>query len=279
MKNGSITLKVKKNDRFIDPELPMMTVLDTGDVARSCYYSYLMPSSGHTPNMHQVATTGSSQINHVMLNEASFLDLIRYAYNERGKYDFNPDNTILLQVKDSGRYKRPRDPNRLDGWIDQNEYLYELRIPANQASRMHDIMKDDLTRFMPVDIRIEQREVDCMVLVRTDSASHQQPVTDSFYIESVKTDSGMILTYHNEPWDQLFTDFKHNLSFERNPAPLIDATGLPSSFRMSFSSRDIYRIKNQRKIDMQGFRALLNKYGVDFVVKKWKTDVLVITDR
>jgi thiol-disulfide isomerase/thioredoxin len=278
LKKGTIRLKVKKDAQWIESNLPMMVFMDTAVVRRASYYSYLMPASGYAAEFKRQSTDGTRVINHLMLNYSSLLDILKVAYGEDGKYDFHPGNTILLNVRDKNEFTPPHDQNFFDEWEDHHSFLYEIMVPEKKAGNLYLYMQQDLTHFMNADVKHSKREIDCWVLVRTDSTVQLSlPGTDTFSIQSVKSDKGIFNIYKNISWGKFVHNMQRDLSSEGFPAPLKDGTGLPDNFIISYSDAGLFGT-SQRKIDMERFKLILKSFGVDVILKKWTTDVLVISE-
>lgn len=106
----------------------------------------------------------SGRLVRLALNCSSILNLIKAAYGEWGKYNFQASYALDIKVKNAYRLDFPGDRNLYDNWIDSNLYSYEQWIPASRMDERFTIMQDDLERYFNLDIKIEYRKVKSLAL-------------------------------------------------------------------------------------------------------------------
>ncbi len=103
------------------------------------------------------------------------LDLIAWTYN----YHFQ--NRIFLLVKDSCRFFPPAQHSQ--DWQTQACFSYELTVPATfPLGKAKEIMKQDLARYLELNIRLETRAMHCYVIrplqeISANRTKHKTPAT------------------------------------------------------------------------------------------------------
>ncbi|MFC0776013.1 TlpA family protein disulfide reductase [Terrimonas alba] len=105
------------------------------------------------------------------VNCSSVLDLYKLAFEEKGKYSFAAQYSLNLQVADKHSYIPPLNNNKMDDWLDNHAFNYQLIVPAAMANNRFKIMQQDLQRFFDLDAKIEIRKVKSLVLKHTRSMS------------------------------------------------------------------------------------------------------------
>ncbi|WP_276504445.1 TlpA family protein disulfide reductase [Terrimonas pollutisoli] len=101
------------------------------------------------------------------VNCSSVLDLYKLAFEEKGKYNFAAQYSLDLQVSDKYSYTSPPDNNKMDDWLDNHAFNYQLIVPVAMANNRFKIMQQDLQRFFDLDAKIEIRKVKSLVLKNT----------------------------------------------------------------------------------------------------------------
>jgi len=239
------------------------------------FYSSLMKANEELPGiigMNKI--NGSTTSNRIYANKVAIVDLFRMAFSEGNKYNLTPRNTIILEVKDSFKYIYPSDKNLMDEWRAENSYGYELLVPPSKSKNLYIIMQDDLMRYFDVEAKIEKKEINCLVLVKTDEqnkAFNENKIAKS---EHKRRNDTMI--FINQPLKDLSTILKSILDAKGVIAPFIDQTHYSGTITLDlFFNR---YLKNRDEL-VASLRKQLQRHGLDLVEKKSVTNVLVIKER
>ncbi len=279
LKRNKIELAIKADINPTVSGLPVILAPDSSKIiSNALYYSGIMPSLGSTGvNYQRDAVGGSIKTNRIIMNNASVLRLLQVAFGEEGKYDFNPRNTVILNVKDTFRYVYPSDNNLYDEWSSGNSFFYELKVPGEKANNFYKFMQQDLERFFNVTARVEQKKIECYLLVKTGKIIKLDSTPGAFKVKYLDTGAGTIAQFQNMPFSQFVWNLKSSFSGMSVKQPVIDATGLNGSLAISYTSQDLFDDMNQQ-INMEGCKQLLRKYNLDLIKKEWLTYVLIIQE-
>ncbi|MFC7526128.1 TlpA family protein disulfide reductase [Parapedobacter sp. GCM10030251] len=74
------------------------------------------------------------------------------------------DNRVIVELPDSIDYQSYDLHYLDDNWKQRNVFCYESRMPPDRSHLLNEVMKRDLTLYFGVKARIENREMDCLVL-------------------------------------------------------------------------------------------------------------------
>jgi thiol-disulfide isomerase/thioredoxin len=240
------------------------------------YYSALSHHiSGLTISNGISSTVNDEEPNKISCTSSSISQLFQRAFAEGNKYNFEPANTVILNVKDKWKFTYPEDIDQWGEWFKSNAYYYELLIPPTRASDLYKIMQKDLLRYFEVDVRVEKRKIRCLLFV---SAGNQ---------ERLRTKGGKPETNFwriNEDSIQ----YIRNQSFERIRAWI---TGIPNGMGLSTPVIDLVEFRGNIDFEIERtilradpfnlprLRKVLQKYGLDLIEQLYLTDVLVISDK
>ena len=214
--------------------------------------------------------------NRITLRGYSIPYLYVYAFGEN-KYDFYPRNCIILQVKDSSKYLRPADKNLRSAWDMKNVYTYDLMVPPDKINERFKFMQQDLERYFDAKGIIEKRKIKCMVLVRTSDDDKIKSKGGKFNISHTKTTDGDSVVYQNAPFEYFTWNLKNWFSGNGFPEPFIDGTGYKGNIDMRYINTD-FNGDEGHSINVEGFRKILNRFGLDLKEEDYVTDVLVIKE-
>ncbi|MGH2644191.1 MAG: hypothetical protein ACRDE2_09595, partial [Chitinophagaceae bacterium] len=232
-------------------------------VKQALYYSYIM---------HRIPTQvgGLIESNHLYINSASIVKLFTLAFSEGSRYNFDPGNTVILEVKDKSKYLYPKNMGDLDKWTSENSYYYELKVPRSQSDRLYQYMQQDLERYFGVDAGAEKREILCLVLVKRGSISNLRSkggISDT----NINSASGDTVCYfHNYTFKQILQKLEPFYSISL-PTPLMDGTGYKGKVDIAF--------KRGAATNLSILEKELAKYNLYLVKKEWPAEVLVIREK
>lgn len=265
-----LKLPEKKDVLHFDWDRPFITLVDSNLQKQVEYYSYIMHAVQGLSGSYSIdAKGGSLTPNHISFNRAPAIRLFITAFEEGGKYDFKPRNSVVLKVKDSAEYIPPEDVNDFDKWIDKYSYCYELKVPPLRASKLYTFMQQDLERYFDVEAKIAKNEARCLVINKINSKN------------IIKTKGGRTETYqkdglwyfHNVPFKDFILNLKVVANGNQYPNPIIDNSGIKGNVDMAI---DASLIKNFNVVSLI---KCLRKYGLNAKERDWVTDVLIIRDK
>jgi len=240
------------------------------------YYSALSLCIPGLDIGNAVASTGEKRSpNRISFNCGSVLELLKVAFSEGSKYNFEPSNTVALNVDDKEKYVYPKDEEELPNWYAHNSYYYELLIPPERSDQLYKIMQKDVARYFDVDVRVEKRKIKCLLLISIGS------------MDKLKTTGGKPATNFYRMSDDSIRYLK-NQSFEQivnwlTRVPTAYSLSTPVINLVKFTGNVDFEIKsstiNAEQFNLSTLRAALHQYGLDLVEKVYFTDVLVISDK
>ena len=246
------------------------------------YCSYIMNPSIHELGVREYSgpfgeADDTNQLrNRIIIQGYSIPYLYAYAFGEN-KYDFYPANRIILQVKDSSNYIRPENKNLWDTWDMKNVYTYDLMVPPDKINQRFKYMQQDLERYFNAKGAIEKRNIKCMVLIRTSDEDKLKSKGGKFHISHTKNADGDSVVYQNAPFEYFTWNLKNWFSGNRFPEPFIDGTGYTGNIDMRYINID-FNGDEGHSINVDGFRKILSRFGLDLKEEDYLTDVLVIKE-
>lgn len=208
----------------------------------------------------------------VSIQNQSIAELYRLAWKDQFDNDvfvgFGNYGNMDWQVADFGRYWY-RDGILYD-WFVQNTYCYEIMTPIVQASSMFTYMREDLDRYFQLETRVEEREVDCLVLQNLGRSGQLISEAPHFHFTPDSDTSFRMVKrgFHDLLFkiDALFG--KQNDRF----LPLVNESG--------------YRLDDVVDLSISGnladfgvFRQQLQLMGLDLSLTKRRIKILVIKER
>jgi hypothetical protein len=207
-------------------------------------------------------------------NCMSITELCKRAFEERGRYRFVVPASIEIQLPDSLRFVRPRNEEQMDQWMRKYCFNYELMVPLDQEAMLYEMMQEDMRRYFGVEVRVLQKKVPSLVLVRTMKedklktkgglAMYQLYASTDYHSMQ---DSARYLT--NEPFEMLSRILKgwveHALGY-----PFFNETGYEGRIDIEMGGEVVDHIS------LAGLKKALKPYGLDLVEKERIIDVLMI---
>jgi len=241
------------------------------------YYSYISKCNDSISVSHfnRISIDGGKK---VRLSDdcQSIAQLYKRAFSEGNKYNFDIVGCFIFQTIDSFKYFPPIDKNQIDFWRENYAYSYDLIVPFHQKESMYKIMQQDLERSFRLNARVEMRQVNSYVLVKSNGR------------DKLKTRGG---TSINRLWpnpdesssrDSVL--FLQNLSFnffverlktwcEYNLGPFYNETNYLNDADISIKSNSL------QPAMIKSLRQDLKRYGLDIIEENRKAAVLVISEK
>lgn len=259
--NGNPPVLKEKKDIFnYNYDVPVIAEGNGRWIKEALYYSYIM---------HRIPAQvgGIIEPNHIYFNSASIVKLFKIAFSEGTKYNFNPRNTVILQVKNKSKYIYPENESDFDKWAENNAYYYELKVPDSMSSQLYEYMKQDLERYFDVRAFVSKRKVMCLVLVKKGSINKIKS-------KGGKTDSNIysatgdtVCYFHNYALKNMMEELQA-LYQDKIAMPFIDGTGYNGNVDIKFNRKAVG--------DLSLLKKELLKNNLELVKKEWPTTVLVI---
>ncbi len=191
--------------------------------------------------------------------------LLRVAYGGLDHNRFGPlndDRRVILAVKDSARFVRPKDKNQIVPWEWQHTWCYEIQVDPSNASRIPQLMQADLCSYFGFDVAVETRKVRGLALVRYGSEIKIKTAGK----RSIPSYNTVAKEYHadNQKVDALAGTLSYML-----PMLVADETKLTENIDYTIPETD----------DPEKLRPTLRAFGLDLVEKEIEVEMLVIRDR
>lgn len=269
----NINLAEKKFEPVNSFESPLIALTKGKGLENLKSYSFLGHCiSGMT--FSNAATSSSDNIkpNRITQNCASIGQLYEIAFNEGGKHNFSPANTIIYNVKKLSKYKIPANNNEMDEWKTNYSFNYELFIPVSEADLLYKKMQQDLYRYFDVKAKIEKKSIDCLALMRTDIKDRLktkgEPPSTNFWM--ITSDS--IKFMNNQSFESFVKAISVSYITTINKKPFIDATKYKGNIDIKLSN-ELLDTFNMNQVNSE-----LKRYGLLVIKTKKIMDVLVLTD-
>jgi thiol-disulfide isomerase/thioredoxin len=236
------------------------------------YFSYILPAiDSLEPMSITFGSHGSKLRNRFIQNKTGLFTLFTTAYSgNTDRFQLGAGN-VVLEVRDSAPFIRPRDPALAAAWIKKNTYLYDLMVPEGRAGDLYRFMQIDLERFFGYTCRIEKRIKPCYNITLADKG------------ERLKTMGGKLeIALRTPPCDSASWCFR-NVNMQRFISRLEsilrskghyfnDATGFAGNFDIVLPA-DL-----SDGFDLEIFRKALQRHGLDVEAGTCEKEVLVIRD-
>jgi thiol-disulfide isomerase/thioredoxin len=237
-------------------------------------FSYL----SHCKMNYHLTSLNRNGFNELTVSCVSIVELYQNAYNgsEQMHYKFNRPGRTILEVKDSFRVKRPKDPNQFNEWFENYCYNYQLSLPRQREDEKYQIMKEDLQRYFNLQAKVELRNVHCLTLVRTSTANKLATKSGktlyNFYSaneSTTKIDS--IRELINVPYT-VFAELLSRYIENAHEISFVDVTNFNGNIDIRLSAKALDTMSIPR------LRMELKKYDLDLIEMNLPMEVLVIKD-
>ncbi len=269
-----IEFRIKRDVFGFKSEMPIMAQNNEPFLNKMKYSSSLFSSIDGVIGYSSSKEKGAENPYHIRYNGMSARLLFVFAFEENGKYDFwGAKNSVILDVRDNDKFVRPKDPQKYNYWATHYSYCYDLWVPPDQANRIYDIMKNDLENYFNAYGKIEQRKIDCFVLVRTtkNDKLHSKGGNPERAFRKAPYDS---LYYFRNWYFKYFVSILHRLfDNQRLATPFVDATEYKGKVDIAIPASLF-----DKGFNMDLLRKSLMKYGLDIKKERRKVNVLIISN-
>lgn len=247
----------------IDPDLPVLHYADSGLLAATDYWSFLMPALQEQPASNTIRSQhGSVLPNRIYKNRCTGANLLLEAWRER-MYSSTKIEKVVFDVQDRSRYL-----NTL--------YAYDLLVPANKAKAIYHYMQEDMRRYFGVAVSVETRYVRSCVLVRTSSKDLLRS-KGGIPFQSGKPEHGdSLFILRNKSFAYLRNLIQSRVSRIAKGLSFVDATEYEGNIDVQFAAALFDPVLS---VDLPTMRMALQSYGLDLIVQEWPVNVLLVKDR
>lgn len=246
----------------VDRNKPLFLSEKFGDNIQLKAYSIF--AKGYYPGLPQgnkIRKTKEGNIYGRQINNANMMTIYRailYPLFEKNGEKFN-SKKVVLEVKEPALLISKKGGNGND-----HLYNYELIVPHDKIDSLFDYMLADLNRYSGYIGTIENRMVDCLVLVKISSLDEIKTEGDKPKISYTSSSSGVTLV--NQPMSYFINILNDETSIK---LPVIDETGYTENVDLTISDfTDLGNLKNE-----------LNRYGLDLIPSKRNLNMFVIKDK
>lgn len=264
----------KKIDKVLDyqnsePLLPYIVQNDsirTNGVNQYSFFTGYIPdlTGGMYTTFDRQEFKNDKSIRVVMKN-VSIDMLVAWAFG-KGKRFFQ-DASKILDVKEPAKISPNNSPEKYRDWRIKNSHCYEIKTHKSNKDIIFDLMQKDIEEYF-VDYKfcIEERVMDCMVLISTGD----NKIIKSKGGESKMSPSPLLYQVQNVPMEDLIItlQFYHHLA---SPFIIVDKSGIDFNIDMDIQPKSF---KDFEEINKQ-----LKKYNLKFIRKSEKVEVIVFKDR
>lgn len=183
-------------------------------------------------------------------------------------YDFG--KRIVLDVKDSSRlfYKGNTETEEYEVWRSNNKYQYETVLPLMKEKEAYRHYQEDINKFFGASAKYEDREMKCLLLVRTSSDEKFKSTAHILERHGGTRKDG---TYFIKNGSLLGLVRELSENNKDKPYIFIDSTEYKGRVNIEIKS-PLSNLKAVRK-------ELTEKYGLDLVERNQLVPVLVISDK
>lgn len=234
------------------------------------FYSYLSHTIlGRSVRNSTIRTEDniSTHPNIIRRNGQDAFSIVRDAFEEGNKYDFNLYSNVELLGIDSFKFLRPAKP-QLE-WYQKHSYSYELKVPAERAKETYKMMQEDVTRYFNLDVSIFKKNIPCYVLEVTGSINKLRSLGGSSYSNFSLANDTPVRVIRNLPIAKL--TYKLKFLIERDLQMLfVDNTDILFNIDLNISN------DNFESLRIENINKELQKYGLQLVLKPWEQNILKI---
>ena len=256
-----LNLKVK-TDKAVDGD-PNRLFDSTSELAQSITHKLIPGYQEDLPGGWNISP-GDSTGKTIQCTNVLMEDLFNIALG-KGKSYFG-HNRVIYQVADTSVLKTNlKGEDAIDWMREGHVYSYEIKTPKGMNDLAYSIMLQDLRNyFTRYDVRVENREVECLALVKTTG----EDKISSRGGKSVAKFDGISCHMVNFPIERLVAEL-NVLYMSKSPYPVVDRTG-----QKKWVDIDI----NARLSDVGAVNRELEKYGLQLKKMAVPLDVMVIKD-
>ena len=184
-----------------------------------------------------------------------------------------PDDKILLEVKNKGKFYSPKKSSEYFDWADTSLFSYAIKLPLKNADEIYNSMRQDLDSYFHYQSKFEYRKIRCLTLKRISKE-------DKIMTKGLKSKQELLfdsdsarLTIQNTPMSYLFLRIESVISYNDPFMPFFDETNYQDNIDINLPWNGNIEI-----ISIPALRKGLERYGLDLVEEYKILKMLVISD-
>ncbi|MGI8583214.1 MAG: peroxiredoxin family protein [Chitinophagaceae bacterium] len=250
---------VKKDLADFDYKKPLinLNIQNSGNNPAGFTYSAFMGNILNVPPRFTELKDSSTNTIRISVINHPIADLYLIS---RKEFNF-PQSHIIYEVKDRHRFIY-NPANYFDVWMKENTFSFELLLPLNTSpEKRQQVIQNGLDRYFNLHARFEKRQVDCLVLTRTDSLNWllKNNIMPAREIKNRKQKYISI--------DQLVYSLNRTLYGQ----PVFDETGYNQNSRLELDEGLFQNIPDLKRS--------LRNYGMKLITEKREVEMFIITEK
>jgi len=185
-----------------------------------------------------------------------------------------PDDKILLEVKNKGKFYSPKKSSEYFDWADTSLFSYAIKLPLKNADEIYNSMRQDLDSYFHYQSKFEYRKVRCLTLKRISNE-------DKIMTKGLKSKQELLfdsdnarLTFQNTPMSYLCSRIEIMISIKAPFTPFFNETNYHGNIDINLPWNE-----NIENISIPAMRKGLRQYGLDLVEEYKILKMLVISDQ
>jgi thiol-disulfide isomerase/thioredoxin len=208
----------------------------------------------------------------------SAVQLLKEAYAEQSKYNFDRPGRLELRIKNLFPYVRPDlSDSNYNFWLQNYCYNYHLFWPEEKKDEFYKVMQSDLEKYFGLHGEVVQKTVNCLTLVRTTKEDKLKtkggtPFINFYVVSDEMVYPGRVRRVVNQPFE-VFAGRLETLAEYIYKKPFVDQTNYKGNIDFEIDGR------LWDSITLPQLKQYLRKYGLDLIEKPCLLPVLVISEK
>ncbi|MGN6602449.1 MAG: TlpA family protein disulfide reductase [Ginsengibacter sp.] len=263
----------------IDPSNPMSWIGNGSSLraqlkSYSFIFSRLPHSGGGDGQVTALIDSATNKIVGLTCLNMRITDLYKLAWFHYKNPNIGiPDNIILLEVKNKGKFYAPRKTSEYFDWADTSLFTYVIRQPVKDADQIYNSMRQDLDRYFHYQSNFEYRKIKCLALKRISDEGKIMTKGLEPKLQLIFDSNQAKLELQNQPLSILFSSIE-SVVFSQAPfLPLFNETNYHGRVDLTLPWNG-----NVENVSIPALRKSLRKYGLDLVEEYKVLKMLVISD-
>lgn len=183
------------------------------------------------------------------------------------------DDKLLLNVRDSRKFRWETDYSKFYDWADTSLYCFAIKVKPGDADRIQILMRNLLDSYFHYQSKMEVRRVKCLVLKRISTEDKLKTTAKNTMYEFSVDTKGSFLVLKNQPMELLFSRLETLVHFRDSFMPFFDQTGYKQNIDIILPWSD-----NLDEVSYEKVKKTLNRYGLDIAEEYKNLEMLVISD-
>lgn len=245
------------------------------------YYSYISHYvDGSDIGNSNLASANNGKDARLSRNAGSIADLLITAYGENDiKYVFRKGVNVEFDVSDKSKYILPKRDSltatEYINWIKNYYFRYDCVVPKEKRHKLFEYMRQDICRYFDLNVKVEQRRMKCLALVRTSDSlkikSWGMPNTDSFKKQKIseRIDSLYFADMPIEDFVRTLQIVQYHLGIK---IPIVDCTSYSGHIDIAIPNMD------DSETTLEYWKQQLKYYDLALIEKECFASVLVIQE-